>query len=124
MGPHVNKIQTPISLLLCPKNSPPRDIFKAFSPYFQHLPEALVEEVYEIMQSEFIYKKDGLRKFATPRNRLADPSYGSAIKTFQSNLGYQRSFGSSATWECDISCDGVGRPETQYVIYHMLAICI
>ena len=61
------------------------EVDKAFSLYFQHLLEALVEEVYEIMQSEFIYKKGGLGKFATLRDRLADPVHGSAIKTFKSS---------------------------------------
>ena len=78
------------------------EVDKAFSLYFQHLLEALVEEAYEIMQSEFIYKKGGLGKLATLRDRLADPVHGSAIKTFLSQvmnsyLGFQQSSWSSAT---------------------------
>ena len=52
---------------------------------FQHLLEGLVDEVYKSMQREFIYKRDDVGKLVTRQNRLADPSLGSAMISFQSS---------------------------------------
>ena len=73
---------------------------------FQHLLEGLVDKVYKSMQREFIYKRDGVGKLVTPQNRLADPSHGSAIRSFQSSDELKsrlpKEFWSNAKWECKI----------------------
>ena len=97
------------------------EVDKAFSLYFQHLLEALVEEVYKIMQSEFIYKKGGLGKLATLRDRLADPVHGSAIKTFEL-IDELKSRLPTEFWVMRNLRDGVKRPKILCVIYHMQVI--
>ena len=53
-------------------------------PSFQHALESLVDRVCAAQRGkEFLYKRDSLGKLVTRQSRLADPSHGTAIKTFR-----------------------------------------
>ena len=128
MGPQVSKIQTPISLPLFLENYPPRDRDKAFILYFQHLLEALVEEVYKSCKVNLFTRKMAWESLPHRGTDLQTLFMAQTLKLFNqvmnSNLGFQQSSGSSATWECDLSKfrGGVGRTKIQYVIYHVQVI--
>ena len=52
--------------------------------YFQHALESLVERVCAAQKGkEFLYKRDSQGKLVTRQSRLADPSHGTAIKSFR-----------------------------------------
>ena len=51
---------------------------------FQHALEPLVDRVCAVQQDkEFLYKRDSQGKLVTRHRRLADPSHGTAIKSFR-----------------------------------------
>ena len=45
--------------------------------------EGLVEEILNIMQKEYLYKRNSKGGLITRTNRLVDPDHGSAIKSFR-----------------------------------------
>ena len=51
---------------------------------FQHEMESLVDRVCAAQKGlEFLYKRDSQGKLVTRQSRLADPSHGTAIKSFR-----------------------------------------
>ena len=60
-----------------------KEIVLEFNLGPQHLLEGLVQEVMEIMKKQYVYKRDTRGKLVTKVSRLADPSHGSAVKTFR-----------------------------------------
>ena len=52
--------------------------------FFQHALESLVDRVCAAQKGkEFLYKRDSQGKLVTRQSRLADPSHGTAIKSFR-----------------------------------------